>query len=208
MGVYEEIEARYGFPIPPEYRRMEVEGFFDLRNPGAYYEPANEPTYLWVPEAEWLRPEAILAREPMPGERAGFVPFAFTGAGVLWCWWPPQDREAVVLCPHDDGTGRVDTPSFLGSIYRRFLDYSLDGIDEDEEARSRQLLGLGAERLAGHIPATWAETLRSLSRAEVVEWREGRRRGRGVLTPVGYCAIVARDLGFPRLGEEFEWMAD
>jgi hypothetical protein len=34
MNLYEAIEAKYGFPIPEVYRRIEADGSFDLSHPG------------------------------------------------------------------------------------------------------------------------------------------------------------------------------
>jgi hypothetical protein len=206
MDVYAAIEAKHGFAIPAEYRRIVAAGYFDLRHPGKYYDPANEPTYLWVPEAEWLLPQKILAHKPESFEKPGFVPFAFTGAGDHWCWWPSQDTGAVVLCPHDEATGVFDAPSFLASIYRRFLDYALADIGEDEEAEARRHFAHWASQLEGHFPQQWITTLTSLVTAPANRWQQGRRAGRGFLTPQTYDELIARDIAFPRLGEEFEWM--
>jgi hypothetical protein len=51
----------------------------------------------------------------------------------------------------------------------------------------------------------WIETLKTLEQAEAFAWEHGRAKGRGLLDPVGRDALVARDLVFPRLGEDFEW---
>lgn len=206
--IYDAIQARYGFAIPPEYRRMEADGCFELKNWGVMFDPDNEPTYLWIPEVEWLKPGEILAYRPEPEAKPGFVPFAFTGAGDHWCWWPDQDPEAIVLCLHDEGMGSFDAPHFLGSLYRRCLDYALDGISKDDESEARRLFDYWVERLGSYLAPPWIETLRHLSRADRFEWRDGRRSGEGFLTPEQYNAILARDLSFPRLGEAFEWILE
>jgi hypothetical protein len=56
MDVYKAIEARHGFAIPDVYRRLKAEGAFELRNLGLS-DPENEPTFVWIPEAEWMEPE-------------------------------------------------------------------------------------------------------------------------------------------------------
>jgi hypothetical protein len=118
MDIYDAIEAKYGFPIPAVYRRIEAEGSFEFRHPGQFFDPANEPTYLWIPEAERLKPEEILAYQPYPEALPGFVPYAQTGARDHWCWWPDEDAEVVVECPHDSSFGRFDAPNFIASLYR------------------------------------------------------------------------------------------
>ena len=90
MNLYAAIEAKYGFAIPEDYRRMERDGFFDLKN---------DATYLLIHEMEWLRPDEILAHKPADYHKPGFIPFAFTGGGDEWCWCPAMDPKAVVSCP-------------------------------------------------------------------------------------------------------------
>ena len=70
---------------------MEAEGFFKLKGKGPTYDPAQEPTYLWVPEMEWLRPKEILAYTWEEYHKLGFVPFASVGK----CPRPGVGTEAV-----------------------------------------------------------------------------------------------------------------
>ena len=95
VDTYTSIKAKYGFEIPAVYRTMEQDGFFELKPAGEDFDPRND-SYLWVPEAESMRPPEILAYETPSYQLPGFVPFAFTGGGEPWCWWPEQDPEAVV----------------------------------------------------------------------------------------------------------------
>jgi hypothetical protein len=205
MDVYSEIKAKYGFEIPAAYRRMEQDGFFRLPPQGTECDPFNE-LYLWVPEAEWMRPQEILDYEPPSYQQSGFVPFAFTGGGEPWCWWPAQDPQAVVFLPIGDA-GVFDAPHLVGSIYRRFLCYALN-VNEQDADEARRYFGLWARRLASHFPARWIETLNDLAQADIVAWQFKRARGQGFLNPPRLEELVARDLAFPRLGATFEWTTD
>jgi hypothetical protein len=196
MNVYDRINQRYGFMPPDEYRSMDQAGFFDFRN---------KRTYLWIPEAEWLPPKKILTFEFEEFHKPGFVPFAHTAAGDHWCWWPGQHDMAVVQCPHDSIEAWFDAPSFVGSIYRRVLDYCLDILPDDQvEVCTR--LAEWVIRLDVYFPPTWIETLKRLSTAKPKTWRRKEMSGYGLLSITEYESLVKRDLGFPRLNKTFEWM--
>jgi hypothetical protein len=205
MNVYDAIQAKHGFSIPAEYRRMEAAGFFQLRHPGQFYEPANEPTYLWIPEAEWLTPPEILSYKPYPEALPGFIPFVRTGAGDHWCWWPAADPEAVVECPHDSALGHFDAPNFVSSLYRRCLEFATNGIDPDEEDWVRRNFAHWAGQLVGYFPPNWLAVLRALSTAPLVVSHIGKLSIWSLLTPEQSEAQIARELRFARLNEEFPW---
>lgn len=175
---------------------MERAGWFNVKN---------DATYLWIPEAEWLTPKDILEFQFESYHKPGFVPFAFTGAGDLWCWWPAQDSSAVVLCWRDSIEGSFDAPSFVGSLYRRILDHCLH-IDPGEEKEVRERLPALAKTLATYFPSQWRDTLLSLAETKVVSWRRERMTGQGLLSIDEHERLVKRDLNFPRLDETFEWM--
>jgi hypothetical protein len=202
VDIYESIKAKHGFEIPAAYRKLEKGGFFENKIAGERCDSSDE-AYLWVPEAEWMRPQEILDYKTPSYQRPGFVPFAFTGAGEPWCWWPAQDPEAVVSLA-DGCAGKFDAPNLLGSIYRRFLDYAVC-VDLDDENRARQFLSLWARQLGGYFARSWIDTLRALAEAEAVTWQLGRSNGRGLLHPTRRNELVAHDLAFPRLNVEFEW---
>jgi hypothetical protein len=46
--VYEQIESRYGFSIPEEYREMERRGWFNRQD-----------DYEWLCDVRWMSPEKI-----------------------------------------------------------------------------------------------------------------------------------------------------
>ena len=197
MDVYSAIKARYGFEIPEIYRRMEEAGLLNMP-PGPA--DASDERHLWVPEAEWLRPQEILEYEFPEWFRPEFIPFAFTGGGQPWCWWPVQDPEAVVYVPGDEA-GVFDAPNLLGSIYRRFLDHALS-LDEVEEGRL--WYSRWARQLRDDFPPAWIDTMLKIADADVIPWRIHRLTGQGLLDPAARDRLIARDLAFPRLNEEFD----
>lgn len=196
MNVYDQIQQRYGFSLPEEYRAMERAGWFDAKN---------KATFVWVYETRWLTPEKILAYEFESFHKPGFVPFARTAASDLWCWWPAQDPAAVVLCPRDSTEASFDASSFVGSLYRRMLSYCVDFDREDEANIRAQLIGW-AGKFAPYFPAPWIETLQSLSRANATPWQMQKFNGFGLLPLQEEKDLIQRDLGFARLSETFEWM--
>jgi hypothetical protein len=205
MDIYAAIEAKYGFAIPALYRRMEKDGFFAFEPGRVGVDPWND-SYLWVPEMEWMPLQEILDFEPPSYQRPGFLPFAFTGGGEYWCWWPAEDPEAVVHLPIGDA-GVFDAPNILGSIYRRFLDYAIE-VSEPNDEEARRYFTLWASRLGEYFPPLWIATLHQLSRAEPVMRPLGRTTIRGLINPARRDELIARDLAFPRLGEDFEWTTD
>ena len=195
MDLYAAIEAKYGFAIPEDYRRMERDGFFDLHN---------DATYLYMHEMEWMRPDEILAHTPASFHKPGFIPFAFTGASDEWCWCPAMDPKAVVSCPHDDMFGTFDAPDFLGSLYRRCLDAALEIYPDEAEVRGQYATWISS--LANYFPPAWIETLQSIAEAPVIHLYNGKLPYEALLTHHDYDKLVARDLAFPRLNEQFAWM--
>src|SRR6516164_5067104 len=84
--IFRQIEQRYGFSVPTEYRLMSERGWFD------FDDARNRvgPDYLWLYDMEWLDPAGIRDHEFPEYCEPGFVPFAFTGGGDHWCWWPAE----------------------------------------------------------------------------------------------------------------------
>jgi hypothetical protein len=194
-SIYEAIESKYGFAIPSSYREMNELGWFDRRD---------KSRCLWICEAEFMTPDEILSYEPQEYHKPGFVPFASTGRGDKWCWWPAEN--CVVLCPRDCSEGEVDAPDFLSSLYRRMLEYASGGFDREDEEEARQHLRNWASRLSPFFPPVWIGTLTDASLAPLIRWERGRAYGDGFLSLDEEEMILRRDLDFPRLDEKFDWM--
>lgn len=201
MDQYEQVEQKFGFVLPEAYRSMSEARWFD----------GESDSYFWLYDAEWRSSAQILDHAPAEYHKPGFVPFARTGGGDSWCWWPSAHPEIVVFCPHDDQNGKYYSPSFLGFIYRSLLDFSLDYygiIDPQEDPKEAiELLRASVIRLSGYFPDEWRETLEALTSASLVRRTPSDEDSRlGLLTEEQYQAIVRRDLAFPLLDQEFQWM--
>ena len=117
MNEFEQIERKYGLVLPEAYRSMYAAGWFDVKGDNDF----------WLNEAEWMSLEEILNHEPAEYHRPEFVPFATTGGGSYWCWWPSAHPETVVFCPRDCYDGQFFAPSFIGFVYRSLLDFCSTG---------------------------------------------------------------------------------
>ncbi len=204
-SLYHRINERYGFAIPSEYRQMYERGWFD-------FDPARRglpQPYLWLNDMEWMPPRDILAHEFPSYCKPGFVPFAFTGGGNHWCWYPQHTMNGitpVVLCPHDCYTGEFYAPHFLGSLYRQILDFACDLINPDQEEEARTNLKQWLDDLGPFFPVEWRETIASLHATPLRSWQVRSISGHAFLLPDEYQSIVQRDLAFARLDETFLWM--
>ncbi len=199
MNEYEQVESKYGLILPEAYRSMCAAGWCDVKS----------DNYFWLYEAEWMSLTEIVNYQPAEYHKPGFVPFAFTGGGDYWCWWPSEHPAAVVLCPHDCEEGEFYAPSFIGFIYRSLLDYSRYVSTEDEhEDEVRQNLREATMRLQNYFPAAWLDTLNILVSAPLVQsfLPNGREAGWGLGTNEQYQETIQRDLAFPLLDQRFQWM--
>jgi hypothetical protein len=171
----------------------------------------NKVRYLWLNEAEWLPLDDILHYEFADYHKPWFVPFAFNGAGDLWCWWPEASRHLVtpvVLCPHDEKYGEFYASDFLGFLYRQVLEYAVVGgfgISDEEEAR--EWLHLWHESFVEFFPHSWSETIMSIANKPLITHEFGRGLySAGFIWESEYNELIKRHLAFPKLNEKFKWM--
>jgi hypothetical protein len=202
--LYAEIERRFSFALPEEYRRMRDRGWFG----------PSESTYLWLHEMEWMSLKDIRDGDPVFFQftRPGLIPFAFTGGRDHWCWYPEHMADGVapvVECPRDSVIGRFYAPSFLGAIYRQILDFACWQITPAEESKARRHLKRWLDDLGPLMPDNWRKTIGNLLSAPLRTIERLPGQINGVLLTFDECGmLVQRDLAFPKLDEEFQWMAD
>ncbi len=201
MNELEQIEQKYDFLLPEAYSSMQARGWFDVKS----------DDYFWLLEAEWMPLTEMQSYEPEEYQKPGFVPFASEADGSHWCWWPSAYPESVVLCPRDCYDGEFYAPSFEGFLYRRLLDFCGTGFDmengAEEAEENRDILKTSVARLSDYLPNAWQKTLESLTTASPVQRvYNGRPAGVGLLTYEQQQATVQRDLAFPLLDQEFQWM--
>jgi hypothetical protein len=202
--LFRRIEDRYAFCFPSEYTAMHRKGWLQ-------FDPARRglpQPYLWMNEMEWLSLQDMLDFEFPTYCKPGFVPFAFTGGGDHWCWYPEHAADGVtpvVLCPRDSTAGEFYAPSFTGSLYRQILDFACSWIKPAEEAEARTHLKRWLDDLCPFFPAAWRVVVAALHNAPLKQWESGTIV-HGLLLPDEHRSIIHRDLVFPRLDEQFEWM--
>ena len=214
--IYKEIERRYGFRLPSDYRSMQELGWFDFdptTDRDVAFDPGSPHGYLWLNDMEWLSLAEIRDHQFPNYCLSGFVPFAFTGGGDHWCWYPKfTDADSgstpVVLCPRDSNTGEFYAPHFLGAMYRQALDYAQTWRQADEVDLARAHLAGWASRLGPFFPRLWQEAIAYASAAPLHEWKQGKITARALLRAEECAAFVKRDLSFPQLDGEFKWMED
>ena len=207
------IEAKYSIRLPDSYRSIVDQGWIDFDcDPGQRVQPG-KLNYLWLSEAEWLPLDTILNYQPTDYSLPGFVPFAQNGAGDWWMWWPAagkSDELPVVLCPHDLNEGEFYAPNFTAFLYRNILDYAVTAYaDEGEDCRA--WFDDWLPRFASIWPAAWSDQIREIASRPPSMGHETMPNGRtypwtGLLPESENKAIVQRDLAFPDLDREFQWM--
>lgn len=210
--IYGQIEDRYGFALPAEYRRMWERGWFDLKAGEGLdlYAHPERHSYLWLNEMEWMPLEAIRDNRFPEYCKSGFVPFAFTGGGDHWCWHPASANcgiTPVVLCPRDSKIGEFYASNFLGALYRQSLEFA-SYVKPEDEAEARIHLKRWVDDLGPLLPSPWSQTLANVARSPLQTWKEMRYEMSGLLRRAEYNEIVRRDLVFPLLDQEIQWMED
>ncbi|HWF19822.1 MAG TPA: SMI1/KNR4 family protein [Verrucomicrobiae bacterium] len=201
MSLYNQIETRYGFKIPEEYRRLEEKGWLNWND--------KSTDYLWIDDGEWLTPEQILDYKFKSYHKPGFVPFARTGSGDAWCWYPEWSVNGiapVVFCPHDCYDGNCYAPSFLGWIFRTIVEFASSGRCADE-ASAREYFAQWQKMVVPMMPPAWAAIISGFEKKQFRTWPEEQGfGGSGFISMKEADEIVKQHLEFPHLNEELQWM--
>ncbi|MFL5807305.1 MAG: SMI1/KNR4 family protein [Roseiflexaceae bacterium] len=205
--MYQEIEQRYQFVIPPLYRSLQHQGWLDPANLAG--QALLDSHYLWLFDVEWWSLDQIRDYAYPSYYQPGFVPFASTDTGDFWCWWPERATDAgapVVLCPHDSIFAHIDAPHFEGWIYRRVLTYAAFLPAAEQEGRA--WLTRWAQVLGTMLPAAWRATILNLAHTPLKTWEDAitHEPGTSLLTPDEYAALVQRDIDCSGRDAEFRWM--
>lgn len=211
--IYAEIEQRFGFYLPEDYRKMEQRGWFTSDGPGTWentLRPGDD--YLWVPEMEWLSLADIQNHQFQHDEQEYFVPFAFNGRGDHWCWWPGQTVNGItpiLLCPHDSDTATLYAPHLLGAIYRNILEYAANGaLEPSDLPDARKMFARWVTDLGPLFPPAWTQELEALREAPLQSWMVHKLECTGLLLPEEAHALIQDHLAFNGLDEEVYWHRD
>ena len=216
-SLYTQIEARYGFNLPQEYRQLSERGWLTLDRPAANISTVPGDGYLYLCDMEWYSLEDIVAfefPEYCEPHLPHLVPFAFTGGGDYWCWQTDMSDHRgtrVLLCPHDSNSAVIYAPSFATALYRQALQYASSEVDGTQVgfAEGQAFLRRWSVDLAFVLPAEWCRVLAELAARPPFEWSHcwGRYTSRqtSFLSPDELRQIEARDLQFAELDRATLW---
>lgn len=185
MDILSQFEQKYDFTLPSTYRSFVARGYTTY--PG--------DAYLWVHEAEWLRPDKMLDRGGFWGNpKSGLVAFAFSGGRDLWAWQTKKTSDTgeplIAFCPRDSYQGRWHAPSFLGWLYRLSLEYASSMWDEESETKAN--LHRWASVLREFDKPEWAEVVHSVADRAVVARKTGSLGQRVEISLIGEPEINDR----------------
>jgi hypothetical protein len=203
MDAASEIERQLGFTLPKVYRAFADRGY--LTYPGS--------SYLWVHEAEWFP----LARMPdqrgiagMHVMKPGFVAFAHSGGGDLWCWQTLQAGNSgeypIAFCPRDSFWGWWHAPSFIGWLYRTALESVAPFGDDEAEAREHLRRWAEIIREFGH--PDWAADVEAIAMRPSEPLRIGSRKDkllRVLLTQAEVTSRIQRAFGGGYIDADFAY---
>jgi hypothetical protein len=175
----------------------------------------NPPALLAALDFEWMQPDEIAEWAP-PGywaEEHVFVPFAHSGGGDLYAFYP-RWGSAVVYAAHDANDCTALAPHLEGLLYRLMLEAMTyddgerwDDLGPDEVDR---FLAANIRVLKPYLRAAWFDDLEAVRKAKPREWAlklpaiEERYLSR--LDHQGLQERLARELKFAHLDEKFEHM--
>ena len=191
------VEQRYGVVVPQLLLRLHADGCCDPHH-GAF---------IQLSDLEWLSPAQICDWRPPADQIAGLLPFASTTNRDLWClhrdWGDDRAPLPVVFCPEEDEVAHLFAPDVTGFCYRILLEeYACTCLTEHFDVpRSRATLDAYAVAMAAYLPETWAACLRDLAQRPLVGDDNDYF---GTLDEDELAHIIARDLAYSRLDEEFE----
>lgn len=199
MNEDELIEKRYGFALPPAYRRLESQGHFASRS--------DQGHSLSFYDCDWLPLEGIATYQFNSWEIAvdgGFVPFAITSRHEPYCWrldWATDgDEPPIVLCERSEKAICL-APNFEGFLYRMAIEAFAGRNDIRASPKCKDELLRAIEILAGMLPPAWSARLLDL---QAKPWRNEEKSGNMVvLSWAEGEQIIQADLSFPHLNEKF-----
>ncbi len=117
--LFTRIEQRYAFSLPQAFREFWSRGWCTITDHRL------GPNYLLLPDMDWMPLEQIADFPFEPYHLPGFVPFATTAGGDLWCWQPAfTDARGtrVLSCPHDCYDADIFAPDFVSAVCRHLVD--------------------------------------------------------------------------------------
>jgi len=195
-----QAQERYQFTFPELYLHFLQLGCFD---------PFHE-RYLQLADLLWLPPAQIARHRFHRQQIDGLIPFARTAQEDLWCFYPAIDEgtgQAVVFCPDEDEVASIYAPDFEAFVYRAMLEeYACTGLTEHYEVnQAPEVLRGFTAFLQSWLKPAWAHRLQEVDR---LPWQRDANGYYGAIDVEILNAILAADLAYDRLDEEFEHFID
>lgn len=109
--------------------------------------------------------------------KPGFVAFAHSGGGDLWCWQTLRPSEPgdypIAFCPRDSDWGWWHAPNFIGWLYRTSLEHVAPFGNKESEAKKRLVRWAALIREFDH--ADWAADIEAVAKraAQPLKTRRG-----------------------------------
>jgi hypothetical protein len=197
-----EIEARYEFSLPDEFIALHQHVLSEVDRTDD--SPARLLGVRWLTLAEM---GTYPFEEFRPG---GFVPFAQSAEGDLWCWYTPLTAAAgvpIVRCPHDDSVASLAAPHLAAWLYAQLLTECCFEIDRHGEVESRQRVGEWLRRVRDFLPADWAGTVQEVLARPLQKWAGVPYETESPLVPSELENTLQRDLAYPDRNRRIPWVS-
>lgn len=180
------------------------------------------PSYLWLthdapliewpalPDFHWLTASEVSTFQFLEYQWSGFVPFARSGSGDLWCWCPEQAtgvRVPVGFCPANCEEGEVYAPDFSSALFRLICDAAQHlSAETPFVATARALLRSAAEISLPLWPEAWKAWLAAASESPVSSWRAHGHIVSGIPSRAAFDQMLRDWIDDGEVGSVFRWM--
>lgn len=193
--------------IPLVYQKMNERGYINAQN----------ASYLWLNEMEWMPIDEIEEYEYDEGETRSIIPFAITGAGDKWVWVVADKGEeySVGLCERAESNGIYYAKNTEDAILRQIIEYAASSnfYLVKEEAESYQinevelkiLLEKWKNNLRGIINDEYIAIIEKLSGLSLKHIKCQYGEWDALLTLEEQDELIDKYIKFDLLDKEFEW---
>lgn len=190
------FSERFGFQVPDAFRFLAGEN-------DVIEWPA-------LPDFHWLTAPEVSAFQFLEHQWSGFVPFARSGAGDLWCWCSEQamgDRIPVGFCPANCEEGEIYAPDFSSALFRLICDAAQHlSAEAPFVAAARALLRSAAELSLPMWPEAWKAWLAATAESPVSSWSAHGYVVSGIPSRAAYDRVLQDWIDDGEVGSIFRWM--
>lgn len=193
--------------IPIVYQKMNERGYTNAQN----------KSYLWLNEMEWMPIDKIEKYEYDEGETKAIVPFAITGAGDKWVWVTSDNCEeySVGLCERAESNGVYYAKNTEDAILRQIIEYvaSSNFYLVKDEAESYQIsenelkiqLEKWKKNFRGIINDEYINIIEKISKLSLKHVKCQYGEWYALLSLEEQDELIDKYIKFDRLDKEFEW---